>query len=215
MELLQLTYFCHAARTESFSEAARIFSVPPSSVSLSIKRLESELGVLLFDRSANRLFLNENGKRFLAHAEAALGLLDSAKGELDREGELSGEVRILIRATRRIITERIAAFRMLHPKVTFSIHHRPLSEGMGYHLVVSDTSPKTGHYQRLPLLEEKMMIALPSAHPLAKKEKVSLKELAGERLIGMTRGSDLREYTDRMFAAAGVSPEMTIECDDP
>ncbi len=215
MELLQLTYFCHAAHSESFSEVARAFRVPPSSVSLSVKRLESELGVPLFDRSANRLFLNENGKRFLARAEAALGLLDSAKGELDREGELSGEVRILIRAARRVVYERIAAFRAIHPKVTFSIHHKPLSDGSSYHLVVSDASPRTGHYEELPLLEEKMMLAVPKEHALAARRSVSLKELEGEKMIAMTRGSDLREYTDRMFSSAGVSPDISIECDDP
>ena len=215
MELLQLTYFCHAAHSESFSQVARAFRVPPSSVSLSVKRLESELGVPLFDRSANRLFLNENGKRFLSRAEAALGLLDSAKGELDREGELSGEVRILIRAARRVILERIAAFRTLHPKVTFSIHHKPLSDGTSYHLVVSDASPRTGHYEELPLLEEKMMLAVPKDHPLASRRSVSLMALDGEKMIAMTRGGDLREYTDRMFSAEGVLPEISIECDDP
>ena len=215
MELLQLTYFCHAAHSESFSEVARAFRVPPSSVSLSVKRLESELGVPLFDRSANRLFLNENGKRFLLRAEAALGLLDSAKGELERECELSGEVRILIRAVRRVISDRIAAFRLLHPKVTFSIQHKQVSDGMSYHLVVSDASPRTGHYEELPLFEEKMVLAVAKSHPLASRRSVSLKELTGEKMIAMTRGCDLREYTDRMFASAGVVPDVFMECDDP
>ncbi len=216
MELLQLTYFCHAARTESFSEVARIFRVPPSSVSLSMKRLEKELGVPLFDRSANRLSLNENGKRFLSRAQTALGLLDGAKDELLASGgELGGEVRILIRANRRIITEKIADFRMLHPKVFFSIHHKPLAEGEGYHLIVSDTAPKMGHYEKIPLLEEEMMLAVSRGHRFFGRERISLGELATERLIGMTRGSDLREYTDRIFRSAGISPELAIECDDP
>ena len=216
MELLQLNYFCHAARTESFSEVARIFRVPPSSVSLSVKRLEKELGVSLFDRSANRLSLNENGCRFLRRAQEALGLLNSAKDEMiDGDGEIGGEVRILIRANRRIITEKIAAFRMSHPKVFFSIHHKPLSEGEGYHLIVSDTAPKTGRYERLPFLEEEIMLAVPKGHPFCEKKSISLAALAGERLIGMTKGSDLREYTDRILRSAGVAPELAIECDDP
>lgn len=216
MELLQLTYFCHAARAESFSEVARIFRVPPSSVSLSVKRLEKELGVSLFDRSANRLSLNENGRRFLSRTQEALGLLEKAKSELsDGEGEASGEVRILIRANRRIVTEKIAAFRMEHPKVFFSIHHKPLSEGEGYHLIVSEKPPKAGSYERLPFLEEKMMLAVPKGHPFAERKRVPLESLEGERLIGMTRGSDLREYTDRIFRLAGISPSLAIECDDP
>ena len=194
MELLQLTYFCYAARAESFSEVARIFRVPPSSVSRSVKRLEKELGAALFDRTANRLSLNENGRRFFTRVQEALGLLEKAKNELcDTEGEAGGEVRILIRADRRIVTEKIAAFRIKYPKVFFSIHHKQLSEGEGYHLVVSEKPPKSGNYERLPFLEEKMMLAVPKGHPFEGKKSVPIEALRGERVIGMTRGSDLRE----------------------
>ena len=216
MEILQLTYFCHAARTESFSEVARLFRVPPSSVSLSVKRLEDELGVLLFDRTANRLSLNENGRRFYERAATALSLLEGAKGELcDSEGEAGGEIRILIRANRRILTEKIGVFRLTHPKVSFSIHHKPLSSAEEYHIIVSDTPPAAGQYKRLLLLEEKMMVALPKGHALAKEKSIPLSALKGERLISMTRGSDLREYTDRILRLGGISPEVAIECDDP
>lgn len=49
MELLQLKYFCDAAETENFSKTAKKYLVPTSNISQSIKRLERELGVELFD----------------------------------------------------------------------------------------------------------------------------------------------------------------------
>ena len=52
MELLQLTYFCDAARSENFSQTARKFFVPPSNISQSIGRLEKELGCALFSIGA-------------------------------------------------------------------------------------------------------------------------------------------------------------------
>ena len=55
MELLQLMYFCDAAEEENFSHTAQKYQVPPSNISQSVKRLEAELGVKLFDRSANRI----------------------------------------------------------------------------------------------------------------------------------------------------------------
>jgi len=64
MELLQLKYFCDAAKTQNFSQTAKKFMVPPSDISQTVKRLEKELGVALFSRHANRIVLNENGKRF-------------------------------------------------------------------------------------------------------------------------------------------------------
>ena len=64
MELLQLTYFCDAARTQNFSQTARYYQVPASNISQSVKRLEEELGAPLFDRRGNRVSLNPRGEAF-------------------------------------------------------------------------------------------------------------------------------------------------------
>ena len=65
MEFLQLKYFSHAAKTENFSHTAQNFMVPTSCISASIKKLETEIGVKLFDRTANKIKLNEYGKILL------------------------------------------------------------------------------------------------------------------------------------------------------
>ena len=64
MELLQLKYFCDAAKNLNFSKTARKYTVPPSNISQSIKRLEKSLGYPLFLRHANKIILTERGKRF-------------------------------------------------------------------------------------------------------------------------------------------------------
>ena len=66
MEMLQLRYFYDSAMGESFSKTAQKYMVPVSSVSASVKRLEQELGTPLFDRTGNRVLLNEKGRQFLA-----------------------------------------------------------------------------------------------------------------------------------------------------
>ena len=63
MEILQLRYFYESAISESFTETARKFMVPTSSVSASVRLLEKELGCKLFDRAYNRIILNSKGKR--------------------------------------------------------------------------------------------------------------------------------------------------------
>ena len=66
MEILQLKYFCHAAKTQNFSKTAQHFKVPVSNISQTIKRLENELETTLFYRNANSLYLNEQGKTFFS-----------------------------------------------------------------------------------------------------------------------------------------------------
>ena len=79
MELLQLKYFSHAAKTENFSHTAQKFRVPTSGISASIKKLESEIGVKLFDRTANKIKLNEYGKILVQAVDKSETLFKKAK----------------------------------------------------------------------------------------------------------------------------------------
>ena len=59
-----MRYFYETAQNENIAKTAEQFMVPSSSVSASIKRLEKELGVTLFERSCNRIKLNDKGYLF-------------------------------------------------------------------------------------------------------------------------------------------------------
>ena len=59
--MLQLRYFYESAKTESFAKTAEKYMVPASSVSASVKRLEQELETSLFDRTSNKIKLNDKG----------------------------------------------------------------------------------------------------------------------------------------------------------
>ena len=79
MTLLQLKYFLEAARTGSFTMAAKNLFVAQSSLSYAIHELEHELGVPLFVRSAGKkkIELTEYGKKYLPYSEQIFKLLDS------------------------------------------------------------------------------------------------------------------------------------------
>ena len=64
MELLQLRYFKEACESENFSAVANKYMVPQPSISKTIKKLENELGVQLFDRNGKKISLNGNGRYF-------------------------------------------------------------------------------------------------------------------------------------------------------
>ena len=86
MDLLQLTYFCSAAKTQNFSKTAELFFVPPSNVSQTVKRLETELGARLFVRESNKIALNETGKKFFNKISKALTLIEEGKAEVKSLG---------------------------------------------------------------------------------------------------------------------------------
>ena len=84
MEILQLRYFYLSAKNENFSTTAKIFGVPTTAVSSSVRRLEEELGCKLFDRTHNRIMLNTKGRRFQQALCTIFAELDKAVGYLNR-----------------------------------------------------------------------------------------------------------------------------------
>lgn len=214
MDLLQLKYFCDAAVSENFSQTARRFFVPPSGISQSIGRLERELGCALFQHRGNRVSLNEAGRRFYQSASAALALLSNGVEALkEREGVVSGELDIVCSCSRRLVTRAIERFSVLYPEVNLLLRNE-LPKNADYDLLIADNCPFP--YQRRELIsDEAICLAVPAGHPLAKRENISVSELAGERFICMPEKSSLYEITVKACTAAGFVPNIAIRLDDP
>lgn len=79
LELLQLHYFVKVARAGSITRAAREMYISQPALSTTIARLESDLGVQLFKRTANRITLTEAGEIYLRYVEQALGSLEEGR----------------------------------------------------------------------------------------------------------------------------------------
>ena len=214
MELLQLTYFCDAARSENFSQTARKFFVPPSNISQSIGRLEKELGCALFQHRGNRVSLNEAGRRFYQSASAALApLSEGAEAVKEREGVVSGELDIVCACSRSIVTRAIERFTVLYPEVNLLLRNE-MPKAEDYDLLIADQCPFP--YRKRELIsDEGISLAVAAGHPLAARENISVADLAGERFICMPEKSSLYEITMKACTAAGFVPNIAIRLDDP
>lgn len=219
MEILQLKYFMHTARNENISHTAQKFRVPPSSVSSSIKKLESELGFHLFDRTANNLKLNVNGRIFLRAVEAAEKELKKAKTDiLNLSAMPVGEIHLLILTNRRMVTEVIAKFKQDYPGVSFSIKHDDYYDRSNYNnfdIVISDRQIELDSFERRDFVREEVFLAVNHKSELAGLRKIDFQKLRREKFVCMPKGSSLRDFMDTLFKKMEVQPEIIIECDDP
>ena len=219
MEILQLKYFMETAKLENISHTAKKYRVPPSTVSVAIKKLEKELETKLFDRTANKLKLNGLGRIFLNALEKAEGELKKAKTEMVNHSlEPSGNIRFLVLTNRRLITDTIYKFRMEYPKISFSIRHEDYSDYAHYNnfdIIVSDREIDIEDFERSTFVYEEVFIGVHKNHPLSEMKSVNLKDLKNEKFISMPEGSSLRELTEKNFRRYNISPETVIECDDP
>ena len=95
----------------NISRAAKIYDVPASGVSSSIKRLEQELGVELFSRYANKIKLTEQGMLFYEEARRILDDLDRAVRRVESANGIGGKISLCLMACNRMVEEAIIAFR--------------------------------------------------------------------------------------------------------
>src|SRR6516165_2847164 len=95
MELRHLRYFVAIAEERSFTAAAERLWVAQPGLSTTIRRLEAELGVRLFERHTRGVDLTEAGALFLERARATLGAADAASATgLDLKGGVPGTLRL-------------------------------------------------------------------------------------------------------------------------
>ena len=213
MELLQLRYFCDAAENENFSMTAKKFYVPPSAVSQSIKRLESERSVALFVRQANRIQLNESGRIFYEKVKKALSLLDDA-GEQVRDDGSGGKIRLSIFINRRIVMQAVEKFSRLYPQVDIVTKYSVPPTAEDFDLIITDEQ-LSGAYEKQELLHEEILLAMHEDNPLAGKETITVTDIMQEPFITTNQGSSLHNITRDVCGKLGFSPRIVICSDDP
>lgn len=213
MELLQLKYFCDAAENENFSKTAQKFNVPPSNISQTVNRLEKELGVLLFDRSANRITLNERGRKFYENIKSGLEKIEDAKKIIsEKEDELTGEIYLQVITNRRIVTEAIEKFRLEYPKVSFVINHSSILDEKS-DLIITDNITDENSLEKKLLVTEDILLAISKNNPLAKEKSLKISDLKNERFITMPKNNSLYNITKEL--CRDFYPNIAIMTDDP
>jgi len=125
MDSRLLKQFVNLAECLHFGRASEASYVSPSALSRSIQRLESELGVVLFERNNRSVSLTHAGNLFLTHARNALGEWDAIRNRLmEEEGELHGEVSMYcsVTASYSFLFEILTRFRQDHPRIEIKLH---------------------------------------------------------------------------------------------
>lgn len=124
MELYQIRCFISVARSQGFAAAAEQMELAPSSVTRAIAKLESSLGVRLFNRTTRSVSLTDAGEVFLARISPSLDEIDAA-ADMARTGsaELSGTLRVgaSVSFGQAVIAPRLSKFRVAHPKLTVDL----------------------------------------------------------------------------------------------
>ncbi len=221
MDLLQLRYFRVVARREHITKAAEELSIAQPSLSKTIRRLEKEIGVPLFDRQGRSLQLNQFGKAFLEHINTIFYELEEGQREVrDMAGLEQGEVS-LGAASIYWLPDMLHSFQILHPAIHFHLSQCSLAE-MPQRL---EAGTCDFCFLSTPLIQpgirwealrtEEILLVVPAMHRLAGQEIVPLSEVAHESMVIEKVGSGLRNLMDTFCQQAGFTLHPSYEIDEP
>lgn len=218
MDFVQLEYFKAVAESGHLTNAAKKLNVAQPALSVSIARLENEVGVPLFDRVGRRIYLNKCGEIFLEYVEQTLNTMKKAQAEVDSYCEKLENVLNLGVVSKPFSQMMLMKFQKQYPKSRIrqidlsmgDVEEELLKDTVDF-AVVSRVSTSPGIVSEL-IREEGMMLTVPASHALAKREWVGLKELEKEKFINLPAAYEYRKITDAMCREAGFTPDVIMEC---
>ncbi len=216
MEFLQLRYFYESAKNESFALTAKKHMVPTSSVSASVKRLENELGTKLFDRSSNRITLNEKGFVFFGMVEDIFRKINETVTTITEETSQRSTIKILIKARRKWITELIIQYKKQFPHVCFEISHDALiSKSEHFDIIIDEQTNLYPNKEGFLLNIEEICVKTSKINPLANTNRVlTFKDLKEYDFLVSQKGGRMWQVLEKHASKNGFIPKVSLESND-
>jgi LysR family hydrogen peroxide-inducible transcriptional activator len=213
MKLKDLEYVKAVAHFKHFRKAADACFVSQPTLSGQIKKLEQELGVILFDRSTKHVTLTTQGERLLTQINIILEQTEILK-ELaaTSNGPLQGKLRIGIIPTiapyllPTLLTSMKAAFtqsQFSFIEMQTSTILAALDSGEVDFAILADV-PELKNYHTINVYKEDFLVAVSADNALAVNKKVALQDLHGSNLLMLSDGHCFKDQAQQFCFSAGV-----------
>lgn len=219
MELLQLKYFQCVAKYENITKASSKLHISQPSLSITIKRLEEELGVSLFNRVGKNIELNDFGKTFLSRTNTILTEIDNAKLELAELANNKSTHISISATTSSFLSGLLTKFLVKNPTITMTQSIANPNKAVSRlklgldDFVITSPSIDDPDIENIVLFEEEIVVVVPNSNKFSKRKKIQLKELKDENFIGLTENYAFTSTTEKMYKEAGFTPNIVFQGD--
>jgi DNA-binding transcriptional LysR family regulator len=210
LENFRLKVFRTVAQHSSFRKAAEQLFITQPAVTLQIKALEEDLGVRLFDRRGNQIFLTAQGTRLLGHAKQMEALVAEAERDLaEGEGQLSGELALGASTTiaQYVLPRLIGPFLLENPRVRLSLQSgnteqiaRLLMDG-AIALGLIEGPARHREVRTEPFMEDEMVLIAPVN---AEMDRFTRDRLRSTNLVMREQGSGSRRVIEMALGKVGI-----------
>lgn len=204
MTLQQLLYIVETANEGSFYKAADKCFVTQPTLSIQVKKLEDEIGIVIFKRTSKPLKITEQGEMIIAKARAILDDMNTLENFAKKEHlSIDGDFKIGIIPTLAtfILPIFIKNFSKNYPDTKFNIqemHTKNLikslqSEEIDIGILVTPLHEKT--IREIPLFNERFLVYTSKSHQLYSKNRIKLNDLTENGLLILEEGHCFRNQT--------------------
>jgi len=217
--LRQLRAFAAVARHLSYTRAAHELHLTQPAVSQQLKLLESQVGLPLFEHMGRSIHLTAAGEELLPYAHQAIELLREAGESLAAmRGLKRGVLKLGAVSTAKYFTPSLLrAFTPAFPEITikFSVGNREeviqQLAGNEIDLVIMGRPPRELDTEAAAFAKHPLVIIAAPDHPLARKRRIQLRQLASENFLIREQGSGTRASMERVFRDRGATFRVSME----
>jgi len=220
MDVRALRYSLAIARFGSFTKAAESLHVAQPALSVSIRKLESELGVTLFVRKAHRVEPTVEGRILLSRAERIFTEIDSAINEIADAVELrTGIVRLGMPPMFGLeyFPNVIAQFHAAYPRIALTIIEGSADEigGMldagSIDLAMLETRRVRPQWRKVEVGREEMVLCVAPGHRLASRKSIPGSELDGLPMVLFNGSFIQRDILEKLCKRGGAKPDVVLQ----
>lgn len=193
MDLQQLEYLVAIAREGTISKAAEKMHISQPALSRSIQRLEDDLGFSLFDRTKNKVFLNQDGLMVVEYAKRVLNEVHIMEKEIDNYRKNKENITIgscapaPLWGLQYLLKEQ---YPLRKQEVILSQDTEMLLEKFLNHelsLIVMDYEIKAKNIETFALFKETLYIAVNKDDPLATLKEITFEQLNGQNILSLAK----------------------------
>lgn len=220
MEFAQLEAFLAVARHHSFGQAAAELGLTQPALSISIRKLETTLEVSLFDRFRRDVRLTDAGRLFHDYAQRIINLRNQARVAIEELQQVQfGKVTIGANESTNLylLPKIILKFRERYPNIKIEVFRSSSVElpqevkerNLDFGIIAFDAEDR--ELESYPILQDELVLILPPDHPLAKKKKVTFRDLAKETFVAHNVNSPSRDHVVDAFRKHHALLNIAIE----
>ena len=218
MTIRQLIYFREIARQQSYTTASRNLYIAQSALSVSMKKLEDELGCTLFVSNGRSIILTDSGKKLLEHTEKFLETYENFRSDAYAISEKTfGQLRIGVPhfMDKCIFGDLLAGFCEKYPDMQISIVNDG-ARNIQYRVRTQDVnlgfalSPILSDLNYKKCIETDMVVVMSESNQLATNDVIEVGMLKDQKLISLGTEHEVFFILKGLFADSGNSLKPSI-----